>query len=40
VTQDVNQEYLDDLNAQRNDGARQQDSIDNSHLEMYNEGQS
>ncbi|WP_375057729.1 amidophosphoribosyltransferase [Zobellella sp. DQSA1] len=40
VTQDVNQEYLDDLNAQRNDGAKQKDSIDNSHLEIYNEGQS
>ena len=40
VTQDVNQEYLDALNALRNDTAKQQDCIDNSHLEIYNEGQS
>lgn len=40
VTQDVNQEYLDELNALRNDNSKQNDSIDNSHLEIYNEGQS
>ncbi|MBR9856846.1 MAG: amidophosphoribosyltransferase [Gammaproteobacteria bacterium] len=40
VTQDVNQEYLDELNALRNDNSKQNDCIDNSHLEIYNEGQS
>ncbi|GAA3536006.1 amidophosphoribosyltransferase [Zobellella aerophila] len=40
VTKDVDQEYLDALNAQRSDSAKQRDNIDNSHLEMYNEGQS
>lgn len=39
VTNDVDQEYLDALNAQRSDSAKQRDNIDNSHLEMYNEGQ-
>ena len=40
VTQDVNQAYLDELNAQRNNNLQQADCGDNSHLEIYNEGQS
>ncbi|MBO1520628.1 amidophosphoribosyltransferase [Oceanisphaera pacifica] len=40
VTQDVNQAYLDELNALRNDGAKLNDCSDNSHLGIYNEGQS
>ena len=40
VTQDVNQAYLDELNAERNNNLKQADCGDNSHLEIYNEGQS
>lgn len=39
VTQDVNQAYLDELNAERNNNLKQPDCGDNSHLEIYNEGQ-
>ncbi|WP_417614729.1 amidophosphoribosyltransferase [Oceanisphaera sp.] len=39
VTQDVNQAYLDELNALRNDSSKQSDCADSSHLGIYNEGQ-
>lgn len=39
VTQDVNQAYLDELNAERTNNLKHADCDDNSHLEIYNEGQ-